>query len=159
MAASFTPTFDLQENELGQLVLKRPGEEDVIDVRPRQAFPWSAGGTMVSIRNSSGKEIVLVDDLAGLPADVRGRIERWMAANSFLPKIERIHRVNNDFGYWQWDVQTDRGPAKFRVQEREDVRFLPDGRFSIKDTDGNVYVLAPIDQLDVDSRRAVGGVL
>lgn len=154
-----TSTFDLQENELGQLVLKRPGEEDVVDVRPRQAFPWSAGGTMVSVRNSSGKEVVLIERLADLPADVRQRLEHWMAANSFLPKIERILSVNNDFGYWQWDVQTDRGPAKFRVQEREDVRFLPDGRFSIKDTDGNVYVLAPVDQLDPDSRRAVGSVL
>ena len=52
-----------------------------------------------------------------------------------------------------------RGPAEFRVQEREDLRFLPDGRFSIKDADGNVYELASLDKLDDHSRRAVEPLL
>ncbi|MDB5325435.1 MAG: Domain of uncharacterized function [Phycisphaerales bacterium] len=153
------PDFDLIDNELGQLVLKRPGEDDVVDVRPRQAFPWTKAGTMVSVRTNAGKEVLLIEELASLPAALRERIERWMAANSFLPQILRIASVNNDFGYQMWDVTTDRGPAKFRVQEREDVRFLNDGRFSIKDTDGNIYVMPPLDALDADSQRAVKIVL
>lgn len=151
--------FDILLNDLGQLVLRRPGEDDVIDVRPRQAFPWSREGTMVSVRSNAGKEIMLIEQLTDLPAEVRQRLERWMAANSFLPQIKRISSVNNDFGYQMWDVTTDRGPAKFRVQEREDVRFLHDGRFSIKDTDGNIYVMPPLDALDAESRRAVKIVL
>ena len=156
-----TPTdpFDLLANDLGQLVLKRPGHDDVVDVRPRQAFPWTRAGTMVSLRTSAGKEILLIDDMNDLPADLRQRIERWMAGNSFVPGIRRVESVNNDFGYQMWTVETDRGPATFRVQEREDVRFLPDGRFNIKDTDGNVYVMPPLEDLDEVSRRAVGIVL
>jgi hypothetical protein len=41
------------------------------------------------------------------------------------------------------------------VQEREDIRFLPDGRFSIKDADGNIYELRPLSDLDEHSRRAL----
>ena len=55
----------------------------------------------------------------------------------------------------RWKVQTDRGPAEFRVQEREDIRFLPDGRFRIKDADGNVYEMPSLTGLDDRSRRAV----
>ena len=152
-------TFEIIENALGQLVLKRAGQDDVVDVRPRQAFPWTKAGTMVSVRTNAGKEVLLIEELSSLPAALRERIDRWIAANSFLPQILRIASVNNDFGYQMWDVTTDRGPARFRVQEREDVRFLNDGRFSIKDTDGNIYVMPPLDALDADSQRAVKIVL
>ena len=63
------------------------------------------------------------------------------------------------FGYQQWRVETDRGPAEFRVQEREDIRFLHDGRFSVKDADGNVYELRSLHELDDLSRRAVESLL
>jgi hypothetical protein len=63
--------------------------------------------------------------------------------------------VDVRFGYQQWKVQTDRGPAEFRVQEREDIRFLPDGRFRIKDADGNAYEMPSLAGLDERSRRAV----
>ena len=56
-------------------------------------------------------------------------------------------------------MQTDRGPAEFRVQEREDIRFLHDGRFSIKDADGIVYELASLEKLDEASRRAIRPLL
>jgi hypothetical protein len=56
-------------------------------------------------------------------------------------------------------VQTDRGAVEFRVQEREDIRFLPDGRFRLKDADGNVYELPSAVELDEHSRRAIGVIV
>ncbi len=50
-----------------------------------------------------------------------------LAATSFVPQIQHVDDVDVRFGYQQWKVQTDRGPADIRVQEREDIRFLPDG--------------------------------
>ena len=76
-----------------------------------------------------------------------------------IPKITRIDHVDVRFGFQQWNVQTDRGPIEFRVQEREDIRFMNDGRFSIKDADGNVYELAPLDKLDDHSRKAVEALI
>jgi len=151
--------FELIEDELNRLTLRRAGEEDVKDIRVRRAFPWSGPGKHVSIRTSEGKELLLIDDLAGLDEPTRQRIERWLASNSFIPKIMRIDDVDVRFGYQQWKVRTDRGPIEFRVQEREDIRFLPDGRFSIKDADGNVYEMPRLDQLDSHSRGAVEALL
>ena len=148
-------SFELILDEQSKLVLKRPGEEDVRDVRVRRAFPWTNPDQFISIRSSEGKELLLIESLAGLPENLRQTIERTLSGTVFIPRITRIDEVDVRFGYQQWKVQTDRGPAEFRVQEREDIRFLPDGRFSLRDADGNVYELPPLSQLDDHSRRAV----
>ena len=149
------PPFDLTRNDKGQLVLTRTGQDDVADVRVRRAFPLSAADRFVSLRGPDGKELVMIDDLAGVPAGVRSTIEAALAAGTFVPRITRVESVDVRFGHQQWAVQTDRGPAAFRVQEREDIRFLPDGSFRLKDVDGTVYELDSLDKLDDASRRAV----
>jgi hypothetical protein len=131
----------------------------VSDVRVRRAFPWSMPDQWISIRSSDGKEILLIETLAGLAPPQRQLIEANLNGNVFIPRITRVESVDVRFGYQQWKVQTDRGPVEFRVQEREDLRFLNDGRFSIKDADGNVYEMSHLDKLDEHSRRAVEPLL
>jgi hypothetical protein len=147
--------FELTLDAQNRLVLSRAGHDDVVDVRLRRAFPWSRPTRFISVRDAEGKELVLIDDLEGLPGPLRQVIEQWLQSASFVPKIVVVRDVDVRFGYQQWTVTTDRGPAEFRVQEREDIRFLPDGRFRIKDADGNVYELVRLDELDCASRKAV----
>lgn len=154
-----TEPFELIEDELGGLTLRRPGQPDVGDVRIRRAFPWSRPDHYISIRSPDGKELILIEDLNALNDSLKQLILRWLDAYSFIPKITRIERVDVRFGTQQWKVQTDRGPAEFRVQEREDVRFMPDGRFSVKDADGNIYELPSLDKLDPASRKALEALL
>lgn len=152
-------SFDLIEDDQHKLILRRPGQADLADVRVRRAFPWSKPGEFVSIRNAEGKEVLLIEKIDALPANVRTVIQRWLNTHSFIPKIQRIDSVDVRFGYQQWQVHTDRGPAEFRVQEREDIRFLQDGRFSVKDADGNIYEMPRLDQLDSHSRSALEPLL
>ena len=147
--------FELFADEQGRLVLRRPGQDDVVDVRLRRAFPWTMPNRLVSVRDAEGKELLLIDDLAALGSELRAAIERFLGDASFVPKIVAVDDVDVRFGYQQWKVRTDRGPAEFRVQEREDIRFLPDGRFRIKDADGTVYEMVRLDELDEPSRRAI----
>ena len=147
--------FELLVDEQGRLVLRRPGKDDAVDVRLRRAFPWSQPGRLVSVRDAEGKELLLIDDLEPLDDGRRTMIERWLGDTSFVPRIVAVDDVDVRFGYQQWKVRTDRGPAEFRVQEREDIRFLPDGRFRIKDADGTVYEMVRLDELDEPSRRAI----
>src|SRR5438874_9102597 len=148
-------SFDLVVNEQSKLVLKRAGQDDAVDVRVRRAFPWTRPERFVSVRSSEGKELMMIEDASGLNESLRRIIGEHLAGTVFIPKITRIDAVDVRFGYQQWRVQTDRGPIEFRVQEREDIRFLPDGRFNLRDADGNVYELPPLSQLDDHSRRAV----
>jgi hypothetical protein len=147
--------FDIAKDERGRLVLSRPGQEDVMGVRIRRAFPWSRPGRSISIRNGEGKELLLIEDLESLPQGTRQAIVDALADTSFIPRITRIELIDTTFEHQEWRVQTDRGPAFFRVQEREDVRFLGDGRFRVKDADGNVYELPRLEKLDEHSRGQV----
>jgi hypothetical protein len=148
-------TFSLETDTEGRLILKRPGQDDASDVRIRRAFPWTNPSRNVSVRSKEGKELLLVEDLNDLPGELRTTISQWLEATSFIPKITRVVDVDVRFGFQQWKVLTDRGPAEFRVQEREDIRFMPDGRFSVKDADGNLYELGSLQSLDETSRRAI----
>jgi hypothetical protein len=156
MSTSTQPTaieFSLSHDEQGRVLLHRPGEVDVADVRIRRSFPWSHPDRYISIRSSEGKELLLIEDLASLDTARRSFIERELLRGSFIPLIQRIDEIDVRFGHQQWTVQTDRGPASFRVQEREDIRFLNDGRFRIKDADGMVYELKKFTELDHHSQR------
>jgi hypothetical protein len=151
--------FELQEDARGALTLKRPGHEDVANVRIRRAFPWSNPSRHVSIRSSDGKEILLIDEVSQLPQAQRTLIEEHLRRSTFIPRITRILECDTRFGHQNWRVHTDAGPTEFRVQEREDIRFLPDGRFTVKDVDGNLYELPRLTELDDQSRRAVEKLL
>jgi hypothetical protein len=151
--------FILKVDEQDRLTLQRPGEEDKADVRLRRAFPWSDSTRFVSMRDAEGKELLLVENLGELSQEQRSLIERWLADHTLIPRITSIQDLDVRFGYQQWTVTTDRGPIQFRVQEREDIRFLPDGRFRIKDADGNVYEMPRVDQLDEASQRAIESLI
>jgi len=149
-----TPSeFSLSYDALGRVVLKRPGQDDTVDVRLRRSFPWTDPTRYVSVRSSEGKEILLIDDLAVLDTERKAFVDRELARVSFVPRIKSIISINTKFGLQMWHVQTDRGPIEFRVQEREDVRWLHDGRFRVKDADGNVYELAKLEDLDAASQK------
>jgi hypothetical protein len=150
-----TSTFELIGNDQGKLTLRRPGEDDVADVRLRRAFPWSKPGEFISIRTSEGKEVLLIEDLSGVDAPLRQTITAYLEQTILIPRITHIDNIDVRFGYQEWSVQTDRGHAQFRVQEREDIRFLPDGRYSIKDADGNIYEMPPRSELNEHSRKAL----
>jgi hypothetical protein len=141
------------------VTLKRDGMDDVKDVRFRRAFPWSMAREYISARDDKGKEQLMIRSLDELAADQRAIVEAWLDKNSFIPIVKRVEKVNTDFGYQEGHVETDRGRLTFRVQEREDVRFLPDGRFSIKDVDGNIYAMPKLSELDQKSLKAVEPVL
>ncbi len=151
--------FDLQPGPRGTLTLKREGHDDIPEVRIRRAMPWSKPDQWISIRNKDGKEVHLIEDLSALPRELRVRVEGALETGSFIPTIRSIERVDVSFGFQTWTVETDRGRAEFRVQEREDIRFLDDGRFTLKDADGNLYLLPRLDKLDEASRIAVRAIL
>jgi hypothetical protein len=151
-----TPTgFDLIADDNKKLTLRRAGQDDVADVRIRRAFPWSNADTFVSIRSSDGKELMLIDDVAALPPALGQTINDYLAGTVRIPRIESIVGIDVRFGFQEWSVNTDRGPVGFRVQEREDIRFLPDGRYAIRDADGNIYEMRALKDLDDASRHAL----
>src|SRR5438874_10522179 len=102
-------SFELLPDDSGGLTFRLAGEETQ-NVRIRRAFPWSKANEFISIRSSDGKELLLIESLAGLDANLRALIEQHLAQTIFIPTIKRVEEIDVRFGFQEWRVQTDRGP-------------------------------------------------
>ena len=152
-------TFDLRLDSKLRWVLVRPGLPDVEDVRVRRAFPWSMPERFVSIRGKDGKELLMVDDLRALRPGLQDRLRQAIRGSTFIPRIHRIVSLELQFGHQEWEVETDRGTVRFRVQEREDIKMQADGRMSVKDADGNVYELPAERDMDPQTLKLIQQVI
>ena len=141
-------------NAAGQLVVHLRGrQEPYVDVRPARCFPWSVPECYVSLRDPEGREIVLLESLAGLDPASRATIEKELADKVFNPKIRRIVEYKHDMGVTTITAETDRGTVTFHVRSRDDVRMLSPTRALFRDADGNTYELPDLGTLDPQSRK------
>jgi hypothetical protein len=56
-------------------------------------------------------------------------------------------------GLITWDLETDRGPRKVHVRDRQHIRPLPDGRTMLTDIHESRYEVPPAAELDEASRH------
>ena len=141
-------------NAAGQLVVHLRGRgEPYVDVRPARCFPWSVPECYVSLRDPEGRELALLETLAGLDPASREAIEKELADKVFNPKIHRIVEYEHEMGVTTITAETDRGRVTFHVRSRDDVRMLSPTRALFRDADGNTYELPDIGSLDPQSRK------
>ncbi len=122
------------------------------NVVPVRAFPISDPDHWLSICDEHGQEILRVNDISVLAADVRKVIERELAQREFVPVIRRIlsatHHEPSD-----WTVETDRGQTSFQLNNEDDVRRLDRDQASVVDSNGIRYLIKSVRGLDGASRR------
>jgi len=144
----------VERNEAGQLVVRLAGrEEPVVDARVARCFPWSMPDVLISVRDSDGKEVALLESLDVLDANARQVVERELREKVFNPVIRRVTGYKNEFGVASLTAETDRGPVTFQIRSRDDVRRLSATRALFRDADGNTYELPDFEALDRESRK------
>lgn len=148
----------IRTDEQGRLFLV---SEDIADrqVIARRAFPWSRPDQFISLRSKDGNELALIESLSQVPDAARDQIVRFLSSGTFIPKVLRVQQINMEHGYQLWDVETEAGAVQLRVQEREDIRFLSETRFCVKDANGNVYEIPNVNELDEQSQRELSRVV
>lgn len=148
-------TYTFYETDGGFLGLKTQ-EEDHGRVSVLRAFPLSHETLYLSVRDSEQKEIGMISDLAIYEGEQRGFIEAELERRYFLPSIKVIHQVKQDFGYYHWHVETDRGEKSFiSRKDSSQVIQLPDGRVIVLDVDGNRYEIKSAKDLDPKSFKQI----
>jgi hypothetical protein len=152
------PALRLRTDERGRMFILREGHADQ-QVVARRAFPWSRPDQFISLRGKEGGELAMIESLTLLPDAAQAQILAFLAAGTFIPRIRRITRIDMQHGYQLWDVETEAGSLQLRVQEREDIRFLSETRFSVKDANGNVYEIPDVSELDEGSQRELSRVV
>jgi hypothetical protein len=70
-----------------------------------------------------------------------------------MPQVRRILEVRGAVEPTEWEVETDRGPARFVLNSEDDVRRLGEDRALILDAHGIRYLIPSLSALDGRSRR------
>ncbi|MCE1249891.1 MAG: DUF1854 domain-containing protein [Comamonadaceae bacterium] len=144
----------LQRNPQGRLELTLADGSRHAGVTPVRAFPIAAPEEGLSLVGSDGHELQWIERLADLPPAARALVEEELAVREFVPEIEKIVGVSSFSMPSQWQLQTDRGPARLQLKAEEDIRRLA-GRthLLIASADGVQYRIRDTQQLDKHSRK------
>lgn len=143
----------LRRNAQGQLQAGLADDTVVTGVIPVRAFPISEPGAGFSLVDPQGHEIMWVDRLDELPADIAFVLGDELQRRDFMPVISRLIGVSSYITPCEWHVQTDRGETRFTLKGEEDIRRLGSGALLITDLHGIHWLLRDLTQLDKTSRK------
>lgn len=144
--------FQLTRNAFGKLVFSdaEGAHEGVVPVR---AFPIAAPESGIALVDADGHELAWIDRLSDLPADIRALLEEELKIREFLPEIKRLKQVSTFAVPSTWDVETDRGDARFVLKGEEDIRRIAHDTLLIADSHGVQYLVRDVQALDKASRK------
>jgi ATP-binding cassette subfamily B protein len=145
----------LERDDGGNLVAvdRQSGQHE--GVVPRRCFPLSHPDGFVSLLDGRGRDRICIEAPGQLPAEARHALAVALAKSEFLPRVTRIVRVTNEGTWSRWEVETDRGPRGFVVDQEDNIRRLDDGRHVITDSFGMRFLVPAPEQLDGHSRRCL----
>jgi len=148
-----TPSFELERDAFGRLVLTDAQGERHVGVVPVRAFPLSAPGHGISLVGSEGRELVWIDSVDQLPAQARTLLEEELAVRDFAPTLLRLHGVSSFGVPSTWTISTDRGDTSFVLKAEEDIRRLEGGALLIASAHGVQFRIPDVKTLDRASRK------
>ena len=138
---------------LGRLVLTPPGGAPVAGVTPVRCFPFSAPSERISFLDAEGRELFCLESLDRLLPEERALVERELARREFIPVVRRIRSISPGAEPTIWQVETDRGEARFTLPSEDNVRRLGEHGALVADAHGVRYRVPDLRRLDAHSPR------
>ena len=121
-----------------------------------RAFPLSDPDHYLGFLDGDGKDIGLLHDPGHLDPESRQIVEEELEKRYFVPVVERVLTVKEEFGTIYWTVETDRGPKDIIVRNlRDNLQELSASRVIITDVDGNRFEFADVSKLDTKSQGVI----
>jgi hypothetical protein len=124
-----------------------------LPVRPVRCFPWSAPGTLVSLRDDEDRELFLVETLDALDPASAAALGEAMQSAGFVLVVESITAIEEDYEVRVWRTHTRHGRRTFQTRLDEWPWEAPDGGYLIRDLCGDLFRLPPLEALDPKSRH------
>lgn len=143
----------LHLDRFGRLVYRDDAGSEVVGVEATRSFPVSDPDRGIALLDRQGREVVWIERLADVSPETRVLLERELSRRHFLPVVTRIASIDGLAEPTLWHVETDRGPAQFRLKSEEDVRRVAGTRVLVVDTQGIRYLIPDYRTLDLASRR------
>jgi hypothetical protein len=145
--------FQLSRDSFGKLVLTNAEGEVHVGVSPVRAFPIQAPDKGISMVLGDGKEVGWIDDIAGLPLQIRELVQDELEGREFMPEIARVKDVSSFATPCTWFVSTDRGDTEFTLKGEEDIRRIGAASLLITDNHGINFLIRDMYTIDKNTRR------
>jgi hypothetical protein len=155
-----TPSFSLQLDGNGRLLLSRDGGTIPVTVRP--CFPWSSPREFISLRSGGEKEdteIALIEHLDHLDADSRQALEATLGEAGFMLEVTAIESIERDFELRTWRVETAQGERRFQTRLEDWPIRLPGSGVVLRDLSGDLYHIPDPAKLDKKSYQRLWAFL
>jgi hypothetical protein len=131
-------------------------ERTVLRVQVARAFPLSDTDHLIALLDGNGRDVGMIQDPSLMDEESQRTIDEDLAIRYFLPVVESILSVKEEFGTVYWKLQTDRGVHDAVARHlRENLMELPGGRVIITDVEGNRFEFPDIAALDARSMAII----
>ena len=125
-----------------------------------RAFPLSLQDSYIGLRDAKDKDIGMLESLKDLPTDSRKIVEEELERRYFVPTILKVTKVKKEYDTVNFEVETDKGPRKFSVQNIKDsIQEVGGGRILMTDRTGSRYNIPDVMKLDDKTLAIVSRVL
>lgn len=145
--------FQLGRDSFGKLVLTTAEGEVHVGVSPVRAFPIQAPDKGISMVLGDGKEVGWIDDIAGLPLQIRELVQDELEGREFMPEIMHVKGVSSYATPCTWFVKTDRGDTEFTLKGEEDIRRIGAASLLVADNHGINFLIRDMYTIDKHTRR------
>ena len=130
----------LRRGPSGQFRCEIADDRCYLDVRAAYCFPLGLHGRYVALFEGLTGEIGVLPDPRELDPESQQVLEEIVERRYFIPIIERVKWVREEYGVVYWSVETDRGPRDFVCRGlRDAVAEVSESRLLITDVDGNRF--------------------
>jgi hypothetical protein len=153
MPADADAAVELAYDEFGRLVLTNPLGDSHTGVVPVRGFPFSAPSACISFCDEHGHEVYFLADIVRLSRPARDLLEADLSDREFIPIIRKIHSVSAGAEPTDWNVVTDRGEARFVLNNEDSIRRMGEHGALITDSHGVRFRIEDMRSLDPASRR------
>ena len=146
----------LSRDDSGKLCMS-VADDSFDDVTVRRAFPFDRPFQFISFYNSDGEEIGMIGDCEDLESVSKEILQDALLRTYFLPLIQSIEHIGEEFGVINADVVTSSGPRQIEIRGfHRNIRPLSKNPAIIEDVEGNRYELRNWKQLPKLTREILG---
>jgi len=130
----------VRRGPLGEFRCELDGDRCYLNCRASRCFPLSDRERYIALFDGLKGEIGVLGDLRKLDETSRKLIVEMLERRYFIPVIEHIRSIHEEFGVVYWSAETSAGPRDFVCRGmRDSVQTLSEVRLLVTDADGNRF--------------------
>jgi Domain of unknown function (DUF1854) len=132
-------------------------ERTYLRVQIARAFPLMMADKWIGLRDGKDNDIGMLETLEGMDANSLRIIQAELERRYFIPQVQKVLSVKEEFGVVTWQVETDKGPKTYLIQDlRGSTQSISANRVLMTDREGNRFEFPDLSQMDMKTLQMLG---